>query len=1265
MSFGWYVSANDIKNWTETNKKTSEVLLPELIRRLVVASIPRDKIKQLDFPAGDSTSTTGFDGFLETDVGYPFVSEGLSVWEIGTQIDVKGKADDDYQKRTKNSAGINKKKCEYVSATSRTWRDKQKWVTEKQNERKWKSVRGINANDLATWLSQCHSVHIWFSRLIGKRVGGDCDVDEAWDAWRTATDPTCVSNIIIAGRDEEAEKFVELLKNPSSKPIQIISQSIDESFAFILAVLKTQADFAPRVLIVKNQESWDSLLTLQEKLILIPDFYSAKNFGLAVNRGHIVIVPKASINDPTGTPENNILTLSPPNQESLTTALIEMGFAKTDIEILLTDTHGHLGPLRRHPLLHNQNTTVPAWITKKSYRNVLLGQMLVGSWDNSNQNDCQKISNLAGVPCEDLKSTLHILSGMDDPPVRLVYNKWISLSRRDLWYLLSKYIDEPLLKRFQEVVFDVLEENDPSFALEPDKRWLASIYQKNLSNSDEIRSGISNMVAILATFGETDCVGIEFNLQHYADFIVRKLFANATDQRWYSLKKCLSPLAEASPEIFLESLENGLKDPKAPVMKLFEPEDQFGHSGHCYLLWALECIAWDMKNLSRTTRALAKLSIRDPGGKYTNRPFNSLIEIYRPEFPQTIANVEERLKNIDYILKFEPAIAWKLLVSLLPDFRGGIISPICTPQYRSWAKSWVKGTSRRDYEKFSLEISRRILQTIITNPNAYWSDAIEFMDRFPNKCLKNAMINLESDIPKLKDKEKQIIRDEIRKIVNPNSRIYRRPKKYAPEIIAHLKAISNSLESDSSIYQNLFLFNNESPPISSKKEDIHKFFEEVEEKRRDALEIIWTRMQIDGIKELIEHVQNPIPIGINLAQISFSDEIETDVLEWLRGNDTKLDLVAKRYIYVKTSLNLQWPSKIVKNNFKTWTNQQKIAFCLGLPPSKPVFTLISSLNNKIKESYWKHVGLYLVEKNPECVTYVIKKYLKYSRPIPALRIAGLYFRDIEIDPNLIAEILEAIATLKKPKDLSLHENLASEIIELLQYLESNRSIPDIRLAKIEMLYMLTYEQNEIEPKVVLEEINRKPTFFVELVCMAYKSNPTIPGEFSGISKKNIENRARVGHSILNQISMLPSLENNTLDPQFLNFWVDIARQGCLEKNRSAIGDQCIGQVLAHSLNGTDGIWPHEFVREIFERCESPDLELGFFVGLRNQRGVTKRELLEGGKQERVLFEKYDKWAKGLRHSYPRTSNVLQGIANEYSSDAVEEDREVVYQEHRQ
>src|SRR5208337_2432599 len=151
---------------------------------------------------------------------------------------------------------------------------------------------------------------------------------------------------------------------------QVISQSIDESFAFILAVLKNQADLAPRVLVVKSQASWDSLISKQEKLVLIPDFSVTKNFGLAISRGHNVIVPKAGNADSTCDLENNDLALSAPNQESLRLALVEMGFTKTEIDTLVIETHDLIGPLRRHPLLHNQNSVVPDWMNKKIYRSV-------------------------------------------------------------------------------------------------------------------------------------------------------------------------------------------------------------------------------------------------------------------------------------------------------------------------------------------------------------------------------------------------------------------------------------------------------------------------------------------------------------------------------------------------------------------------------------------------------------------------------------------------------------------------------------------------------------------------------------------------------------------------------------------------------------------------------------------------------------------------------------------------------------------------------
>jgi len=1258
MSPGWQVSANDIKYWTETNKKESESLLPGLVRRLIVASIPQDKIKQIDFP--EDVSTTGFDGFLETESGCSFVLCGTSVWEIGTEKDIKGKADADYKKRTDQRGEINKKKTVYYTVTSRNWRDKRKWVLEKNKEKKWKVVRGLNASDLAQWLSQCHSVNVWFSRIIGKRISGDYDIDESWDSWKTSTNPSCVSNFIIAGRNEESKKLVELLKDTLPKQIQVISQSIDESFAFILASLKENLFIAPRVLIVKTQESWDFLLTLQEKLILIPSFSKVNNINLAVEQGHTIIIPKIGVGVQTTPPGKNVIILSRPNQAELTNALIGMGFSKPDADTVVQESHGYIGPLRRHPRLHNQNPAIPEWVYDKSYRQVLLAQLFVGIWDNSKSTDCQKVADIAGVSCEELKSTLHTLSTLNDPPVIFVDNKWICLSRHDLWYLLCKFIDEPLLQRFQKITISVLTENDPSFELKPPERWKANVYQKTLNNSDEFRSGISNMIAILATYGDVDCVGLEINFQHYVDFIVRHLFDEATNQRWYSLKKCLPELAEASPEVFLESVEKSLKSPESPIITLFEPEGSLGHSGHVYLLWALECISWNPTILSKVARVFVKLSCLDPGGKSSNRPWNSLIAIFKPEFPQTTASVETRLTVIDTLLKYEQSIGWKLVISLLPELYPGFVSRITVPQYRNWAKNWIVEVSYHDYMEFSKGISERILNKIKEDPDVYWPELFSLLERMPLPCVKKIFPQLESDIPRLSKECKLTILENIRKIVHNNSRAFSRPQKYPSKIIAEFKRIFKAVEPKSPIQCNVFLFNSEYPPISSKRENIHKYLNEVEEKRRKTLEIIWRSQKLNGILKLVNSVKIPGSIGICLAQVKFSNKIENDILGWIDGRNRQKSIAARAFVYTKTSLDPHWASLKIKKAFKSWKTSKKVAFCLGLPPSRFSFELIASLDPETNKKYWKRVELPFVDQNNECVEWVIRQYLRNSRPLQATRLAGLYFRSVDIDPSLVAECLEAIATFDKQDKLVQDGSLSSDIVDLLKFLESKGEVPDIKLINIEMQFILTYYHNQITPHAILDQVHRNPSSFVNLICMAFKANPPIPGEFSGVSEKQIKNRAIGAHSILELITQIPGEENSTVNASILNNWVDNARQGCSEMNRGIIGDEYIGKILSHSPNGCDEIWPHESVREVLERCESYDIERGMVVGLRNQRGVVGRDLFEGGKQERELFIKYDGWAKQLTHTFPRTSNVLQKIAKGYSTDALEEDREVEY-----
>lgn len=99
------IKALDLQHWADT--KESEALMPELMRRLIHASFK--EITYVSFPNEDNVYMPGFDGVLEVNQSNPYVSTGLSVFEIGTNRNQKKKADGDYDKRTKETASKERK----------------------------------------------------------------------------------------------------------------------------------------------------------------------------------------------------------------------------------------------------------------------------------------------------------------------------------------------------------------------------------------------------------------------------------------------------------------------------------------------------------------------------------------------------------------------------------------------------------------------------------------------------------------------------------------------------------------------------------------------------------------------------------------------------------------------------------------------------------------------------------------------------------------------------------------------------------------------------------------------------------------------------------------------------------------------------------------------------------------------------------------------------------------------------------------------------
>ena len=139
------------------------------------------------------------------------------------------------------------------------------------------------------------------------------------------------------------------------------------------------------------------------------------------------------------------------------------------------------------------------------------------------------------------------------------------------------------------------------------------------------------------------------------------------------------------------------------------------------------------------------------------------------------------------------------------------------------------------------------------------------------------------------------------------------------------------------------------------------------------------------------------------------------------------------------------------------------------------------------------------------------------------------------------------------------------------------------------------------------------------------------------------------HRLLDNIKRMPGTgEDGTIASEALLRWLTEVRRLLAEHARTAIGDHCIGQLLAKAPKDTDGV-PATAVCDAMEAVASHVIGEGFMIGVRNSRGAHWRG--EGGSQERELAAKYRRGAQRLRFDYPYMGTLLENIAASYDHEA--------------
>lgn len=1245
-----WIDSTDLRNWA--NRRDCQETLPLLVRKLIRST--SKTIQSIKFPSGESILLGGWDGTLDVTDETDYIPSGISLWEFGTSKDPKGKADDDYAKRVLNPLGYNPAKSTFIFVTPRIWQNAKEWVEEKKKDGIWKDIRVINSEILEEWIELAPTVGAWLAKKehIGKYPSeGIQPTDDFWEEWTSGTKFKLNAEILLGGRKEQQIKVIEGLKSPSIYAVQGISR--EESLAFIIACVKENSeieeDFFSRSIIVDSIDAFRELTVHDKPLILIPRFEDIGVVNRAVQKGHTVIYPLGADSASNWT---NKIFLSQIDRESFVSALMKIGMTKEFAERFSKESARNITVLRRQLEFER---TIPAWALPENVSEIIPA-LIVGRWDENFENDRNIISQIAGDSYENYSKKLTRWLLTHDSPIVKIGSTWRLTSPFDAWANSSKNLTRSDFDMLNKSAKEILSEIDPSFHLEPEQRYMASVYGKNREFSAWIREGVIQSLILTSIFGDKLKFDLPLKAELWVDKIVAELLSTENPEMWKSFEGTLPLIAEASPTAFLEAVEKHLGIEKSPIASLFEEDPGFltAQSYHTGLLWALENLAWFPQFLSRSALILARLSAIDPGGSLSNRPINSLSEIFKSWHFQTLASFDERMQVLKLVSEREPEIAWTILIRMLPDSMRGVAHPTHKTRWRMFELETEKPISWNEiYDTHSAVVD--LLISIFDYSEAKLSKLIDDADKLSNGDRDKVLMFVENVLPEVKHAEHLAWHTTRKTLYEHRSHpdaVWAIPESE----LVRFEKLYEALKPTDVIDNTIWMFNDQWPNFPGGyiyKSDTHDDQERlIRDKRIEGLTGIYEKYGIEKILKLTSDVKESWILGDILGYIVNEDEEIIKVCNLLNKENNDLKFI-QSFICRKSFLNnIEWVLSLY-NNLQTlgFSNIALSKLLLSLNPTQQLWDFIETTNEEIIREYWKKIYPRFYGLNAEEKMFGLNKLIENCRFLTAVHVCSRFSE--EISSEKIVEILRRAGTEKSDEQVQLD---SYEINRLFETIDKRNDVDQNTLIQLEWWFLpvLGSYGNNQKPKRLHDELSRNPVFFMDVLKWIYKSDDETKMEEqkNGLTDEQIQDRARQAYKLLDSWKNIPGVDETwKIDIDFLKNWVTKVRELASEYGRLEAADIYIGQVLAQYPEKQGKVWPPDELCDLIETLKSESLNRSFSSATFNKRSFSSRGPFDGGDIERGKAAYFKKLATAHQNKFPLVTGIFENLAKGYEEDA--------------
>lgn len=1239
------VNATDLMHWAD--RRASHGQMPELVRRLIHATTT--KTRNLSMPIGDCIWLSGYDGVVDSDNDGMFLPSGRTIFEIGTEKDVKGKANRDYNTRVKKIPLEERRCVNFVFVTPRLWNDSRKWQDEKNKEGNWLSVKVITGVELEDWISMCPTVAVWLAEKIGK-INSQFKIESLESFWRkwSENDKGLVlkDSILIGGREKEYDSFLNYLQCPVE--LHIESTSTEESLAFAVACILKSGDntLIDRCIIANGERSITDLIECYQNIIIITDCASRK-FGYAVGQKSISII--YATNSSESGHNGTKIELPCHDYYKFLTALEESGLDSTNAKRELKDS-GRSVAVLRHRL--NFDSTIPQWAKRDDLQKII-PIMLLCRWSVSCNGDKELLEELCHMPYEEVEQLLAKWKQLDSTPFSNIGDCWYVHSPLDTFLIIRKYITNSLYERYCKVLFKALNDQDSNALSHLENLAFYSVAKRKYS--DYIRSGLCASLVLFALYAE--------GKQTDVDLKVRE-FLNGTDIGWwltYKRGNYIQMLAEASPESYLRYIEKSLGESDSIIKKLFVPQMKSGLFGNYWavyyiqILRGIELLAWMPEYLLRASLVLIELSDIQNESYYSQKPKQVLIEIYRPWFARTQVGTKERCRALKALYKHHPCATMKICYGIIDDWKQkswSQFSPTTMWRLREMSTDCNFNPNEADvYEVFST-----ILQLVSQENNLPSEESVKLLSlaldctiNFKLRFLvRKLLISHLSELKSQKIFYRTLLRqiNKFRCLKNEESQI---PESELMELEELLVDVTPENVFDRLVF--LFEDNFHSFPEIIEIEDIELKYKKVQE------------MRVKGITEILRHTSLD-----DFISYSLSSKDPDAIFRALALCDGADNYFYKLFDVAKSNEN---HSQHIRGFFMEMAYKNRTAYMSCLPllhedefiwyplcairAERDVWEMVKKLNAQQQRDYWSHADRYSV--NNENVVFLISKFIGANnvKQVISILFHILHFKK-EFVPDLVL-FVTTLQTILPEIEKDTWKAVNYELSEILGWIDSQKGISDDEILSLEFPYVMGFQRDISTWRVYRLLLNNPHRMFEMINCAYFSEDPQLreKEKVNATYDTNYKKMAEFSGWFLMEIHTTPCTnKDGSINEEELIDYIDTLQKLGMAKKKTGMVNQVIGKLLANHPDCIVGNPPIP-ICEIIENQSNADINMGFRLRIYNQHGVSSRKQYQGGMIERKRAEPFKKAYNALHYEYPVISSIYLELFKIYSGEAIRED----------